>query len=152
MSDNIDVYVNGTTGYKKDIRGQFLKKNSFFKQKYIICLFLQKIDIDLPMRLPDWDFTHIKNRLLTFRRCNWDFSRVSSEVMAGIGFYYVAQENLLQCVFCCMEIKRQWPPDEDPLEKHSREHPICIFFRTRRSMFKRIKSYCDFFISNCNEC
>lgn len=110
-------------------------------------MFLQKIEIDCPTVLPDWDFTLYENRLVTFALCEWDLSRFGPEILAEIGFYYVVQKNILKCVFCFMEIKYQWSDKEDPVKKHKREHPLCSIFRSHRCMFERIKNYYNFSFS-----
>lgn len=70
-------------------------------------------------------------RLRTFQMPNkaqWPLSFVTPEELATAGFFYLFNEDRVQCAFC-RGVVCGWEPGDRPLQEHRHHFPICPFIR-----------------------
>lgn len=65
------------------------------------------------------------NRLHTFKD-RWPVVGVTPESLSKAGFFYLQQEDKVQCPFCHIVISN-WTPGDKPLREHIRNKPKCPF-------------------------
>ncbi|XP_066999488.1 death-associated inhibitor of apoptosis 1 [Anabrus simplex] len=66
------------------------------------------------------------DRCTTFR--TWPVSFLAPDRLAAAGFYYLRKEDIVQCVFCGVEIGR-WEEGDDPFRDHLKWSPACPYLR-----------------------
>lgn len=72
------------------------------------------------------DYRLTSHRLQTFT--NWPISSiVSPEKLAKAGFYYLQQEDKVQCAYCS-GILQKWAPGDVPETEHRKHFPDCDFY------------------------
>lgn len=77
------------------------------------------------------DFEKLKfesERLKTFDA--WPLDNPKPEDLANVGFFYLSEEDKVQCVFC-HGIVSHWENHDDPLREHSRHFSFCPFIMGR---------------------
>ncbi|XP_008554578.1 baculoviral IAP repeat-containing protein 7-B isoform X1 [Microplitis demolitor] len=80
---------------------------------------------------PRIEYGTYEQRLRSFE--NWPASsNVTPESLARAGFYYLQQEDMVECVYC-RGIMRMWEPGDDPFNEHRKGFPQCDFFNHQDS-------------------
>ncbi|XP_034949209.1 baculoviral IAP repeat-containing protein 7 [Chelonus insularis] len=75
---------------------------------------------------PQLEYGTYEQRLSSFQ--NWPSTAAASpESLARAGFYYLQQEDMVQCVYC-KGIMRMWEPGDDPDTEHRIGFPDCDFY------------------------
>lgn len=73
------------------------------------------------------DMAAAATRLTTFR--NWPHPQsLPPERMAGAGFYYTGQRELVRCFYCNQHLEK-WEAADDPWNEHSRHSPNCPYIQ-----------------------
>lgn len=71
------------------------------------------------------DMAAAATRITTFR--NWPHPQsLPPERMAGAGFYYTGQRDLVRCFYCNQDLEK-WEAADDPWNEHSRHSPNCPY-------------------------
>lgn len=65
------------------------------------------------------------NRLHSFQN-RWPLKNVVPESLAEAGFFYLQEEDIVQCPFCGIKIS-DWMHKDKPLREHMRRNPRCHF-------------------------
>ncbi|CAG5100992.1 Similar to Diap2: Death-associated inhibitor of apoptosis 2 (Drosophila melanogaster) [Cotesia congregata] len=80
---------------------------------------------------PRIEYGTYEQRLRSFG--NWPATNnVTPESLARAGFYYLQQEDMVECVYC-RGIMSKWEPGDDPYNEHRNGFPHCDFFNHRES-------------------
>ncbi|XP_043511481.1 putative inhibitor of apoptosis isoform X1 [Frieseomelitta varia] len=75
---------------------------------------------------PQKEYRTVSQRLQSFT--NWPISSiVSPEKLAKAGFYYLQQDDEVQCTYCGGVLKK-WELGDDPEKKHRDTFPDCDFY------------------------
>lgn len=73
------------------------------------------------------DVASFNNRLRTFDK-KWKLKYLTPEKMADAGFYYMGQQDLVQCVSCSLQF-HHWKSGDNALEVHKKKSPQCQFLK-----------------------
>lgn len=65
------------------------------------------------------------NRLYSFQN-KWPLHNITPESLAEAGFFYLQQEDRVQCPFCEL-ITFNWTQGDKPLREHIKKSPKCLF-------------------------
>lgn len=65
-----------------------------------------------------------EERLNTFY--DWPLVSPSARALAQAGFYYIHEQDKVQCAFC-KGVVHNWEPGDDPLREHARHYPCCRY-------------------------
>ena len=70
------------------------------------------------------------DRLKTFKNNCWLNQYISPEQLAKAGFICAGRKDNVQCVFCA-GILGDWEDDDDPMNEHRKEFPMCSFVKNQ---------------------
>ena len=101
-SDEVDVLDKINFSNVKEIKSNTFRKEDFFQL------------------LRDG-----KERLRSFQVGNWSYD-VDPVEMAEAGFYYLQNQDRVQCIYCEIVLDG-WHAEDDPLLEHARHSPRCSF-------------------------
>lgn len=71
------------------------------------------------------DMKYEINRQHSFKN-RWPIADITPKSLAEAGFFYLQQEDRVQCPFCHIIISN-WTPGDKPLREHMRNEPKCPF-------------------------
>ncbi|KAG8040581.1 hypothetical protein G9C98_002577 [Cotesia typhae] len=85
----------------------------------------------VPSQNPRIEYGTYEQRLRSFE--NWPATNnVTPESLARAGFYYLQQEDTVECVYC-RGVMSKWEPGDDPFNEHRNGFPHCDFFNHQES-------------------
>ena len=64
---------------------------------------------------------------------------------ADAGFYYLGDQDRVNCFYCNGGLKN-WEPTDDPFQEHTKGHPLCEYILKKRGVEfvkNEVKKYLD---------
>ncbi|CAF1581939.1 unnamed protein product [Didymodactylos carnosus] len=90
---------------------------------------------DSRMKYPEYPSLNlIEKRLKTYT--GWVYpggTRLSKELMAAAGFYYLGKETCVCCYYCGNKLQN-FEPRDDPFEEHACFFPLCDYIQQQRGI------------------
>ncbi|RWR99177.1 Baculoviral IAP repeat-containing protein 2-like protein, partial [Dinothrombium tinctorium] len=65
-------------------------------------------------------------RLYSFEIGNWNIDYINKKELANAGFFYLMNNDRVQCAFC-RGVICEWEPGDNPIEEHKKHYPRCPF-------------------------
>ncbi|XP_067126109.1 baculoviral IAP repeat-containing protein 7-like isoform X2 [Centruroides vittatus] len=118
-SSNSRTLQNGQTHHNSDQNASTSAINQISQNR----------NLEDTSRIPDFEkLKSERERLKTFE--TWPLTSPKPCDLAREGFFYLLQQDKVQCVFC-RGVVSHWERNDDPLREHARHFPFCPFVMNR---------------------